>query len=290
MRTEQEMYDLILKVANEDRRVRAVAINGSRTNENAPKDIFQDYDIVYLVNDMASFLEEPNWVDVFGERVIMQTPDDNSLIQVESIGRYAYLMLFTDGNRIDLTLIPIDKRDAYLQEDKLTKILLDKDGVLPRISSPTDQDYWVEKPTQDQYLDCCNEFWWISTYVAKGLWREEILYALDHLNRHGRPMLLKMFEWQVGTERDFSVSVGKSYKYLEEFLSEEIWKRALVTFPEASYEKTWVALFEMIELFRETATIVGDRLDFDYPTDWDQRVTSYLKQVKHLPKNATDFK
>src|SRR5690625_5870810 len=68
MRTEQEMYDLILKVANEDQRVRAVAINGSRANKNAPKDIFQDYDIVYLVNDMASFLEEPNWVDVFGDR------------------------------------------------------------------------------------------------------------------------------------------------------------------------------------------------------------------------------
>src|SRR5690625_3197618 len=123
MRTEQEMYDLILKVANEDQRVRAVAINGSRANKNAPKDIFQDYDIVYLVNDMASFLEEPNWVDVFGERVIMQTPDDSSLIQVESIGRYAYLMLFADGNRIDLTLIPINKQDDYLQEDKLTKIL-----------------------------------------------------------------------------------------------------------------------------------------------------------------------
>src|SRR5690625_3136009 len=161
MRTEQEMYDLILKVANEDQRVRAVAINGSRANKNAPKDIFQDYDIVYLVNDMASFLEEPNWVDVFGERVIMQTPDDSSLIQVESIGRYAYLMLFADGNRIDLTLIPIDKKDDYLKEDKLTKILLDKDDVLPRISFPTDQDYWVEKPTQKQYLDCCNEFWWI---------------------------------------------------------------------------------------------------------------------------------
>src|SRR5690625_3143294 len=120
MRTEQEMYDLILKVANEDQRVRAVAINGSRVNKNAPKDIFQDYDIVYLVNDMASFLEEPNWVDVFGERVIMQTPDDRLLIQVEWIDRYAYLMLFVDGNRIDLTFISIYIQYDYLLDIKIS--------------------------------------------------------------------------------------------------------------------------------------------------------------------------
>ncbi len=42
MRTEQEMYDLILKVAKEDERIRAVYIDGSRTNPNAPRDIFQD--------------------------------------------------------------------------------------------------------------------------------------------------------------------------------------------------------------------------------------------------------
>ena len=46
MRTETEMMELILSVAKEDERIRAVYMNGSRTNPNAPKDLFQDYDIV----------------------------------------------------------------------------------------------------------------------------------------------------------------------------------------------------------------------------------------------------
>lgn len=41
MRTEKEMYDLIINTAKEDERIRAVYMNGSRTNVNAPKDIFQ---------------------------------------------------------------------------------------------------------------------------------------------------------------------------------------------------------------------------------------------------------
>ena len=45
MRSEQEMRDLIINTAREDERVRAVIMNGSRTNPNAPVDIFQDFDI-----------------------------------------------------------------------------------------------------------------------------------------------------------------------------------------------------------------------------------------------------
>jgi len=42
MRTEKEMLDLILGVANRDSRIRAVYMNGSRANPNVKKDIFQD--------------------------------------------------------------------------------------------------------------------------------------------------------------------------------------------------------------------------------------------------------
>ena len=49
MRSEQEMYELIIGTARADERIRAVYLNGSRTDKNAPKDIFQDYDIVYAV-------------------------------------------------------------------------------------------------------------------------------------------------------------------------------------------------------------------------------------------------
>ena len=51
MRSEQEMYELIIGTARADERIRAVYMNGSRTDKNAPKDIFQDYDIVYAVRE-----------------------------------------------------------------------------------------------------------------------------------------------------------------------------------------------------------------------------------------------
>ncbi|KIL40305.1 aminoglycoside adenylyltransferase [Gordoniibacillus kamchatkensis] len=286
MRSENEMMELVVGFAQRDERIRAVAMNGSRTNPNAPKDMFQDFDIVYLVTDMDSFIRDPNWIDVFGERIIMQTPENMSMFPPELGGRFSYLMLFADGNRIDLTLIPLEQKDAYCNEDRLTVILLDKDRCLPAIPPSTDEDYRVKRPSAAYFSDCCNEFWWVSTYVAKGLWRKEILYAQEHLNHYVRPMLLKMLEWQVGIQTDFSVSAGKCSKYLEKYVSQQTWQQLLSTYADGSYDHTWEALFATGELFRQTAEYVANQLNYRYPDEDDRRVTAYLKRVRALSPNA----
>lgn len=289
MRTEQEMITLILDIAEKDERIRTVGMNGSRTNPNSPKDIFQDFDIVYLVTEMDSFLRNHNWIDVFGERIIMQTPSAMPMFSPASGSRFSYLMLFTDGNRIDLTLIPLNEKDKYFNEDSLTIILMDKDNSLPQLHSATDEDYWVNRPSDEFFADCCNEFWWVSTYVAKGLWRKEIIFAQEHLNVYVRPMLIKMLEWKVGVQTDFSVSIGKCGKYLESLLPEENWQELLSTYAGGSYEGVWRALFTMTNLFSSTAKDVADSLNYEYPYEQDNRVMAYLKHIEKLPPNANEI-
>ena len=111
MRTEKEMMDLIMGVAKGDERVRAVIMNGSRANPNAPKDIFQDFDVVYVVSDVAPFRRNIEWISQFGEIMIMQQPEDMVDPPPSENGGYAYLMQFADGNRIDLSLAPISMLD-----------------------------------------------------------------------------------------------------------------------------------------------------------------------------------
>jgi aminoglycoside 6-adenylyltransferase len=287
MRSKQEMLDLILGYANKDDRIRAVTLEGSRTNPNVPKDILQDYDISFLVTEMDSFIHNPSWVDIFGERIIMQTPEAMSMFPPELGRRFSYLMLFTDGNRIDLTLIPLDEKDDYCKEDKLLFILLDKDSCLPEIPAATDEDYWVKKPSAAFFADCCNEFWWVSTYVAKGLWRKEILFAQDHLNKLVRPMLITMLEWQAGIQTGFSLSTGKNGKYLNNYMPESSWQMLMSTYADGSYEGVWNALFTMGELFRITAVDVAAHLHYEYPHEEAQRVTVFLKQLQNLPPNAS---
>ena len=76
MRSTQQMLDLILAAARDDERIRAVILNGSRANPNAPRDFFQDFDIVYLVTDPLPFRNNYQWIRQFGELMILQEPDD----------------------------------------------------------------------------------------------------------------------------------------------------------------------------------------------------------------------
>lgn len=286
MRNEKEMYDLILNIAKEDERIRAVYMNGSRTNPNVPKDIFQDYDVVYVVTDTAPFIQDKNWIDRFGERLFMQYPDENPDYPSDKENFYGWLMQFSDGNRIDLHVESIAHAKECIMEDKLCRILLDKDGILPQIPEATDIDYRVKKPTPTQYACACNEFWWCLDNVAKGLWREEIPYVQDMLNFCVRKQLEKMLSWKIGSETDFSVSVGKSAKYMHRWLTKEEWQDYLSTYPSGAVEDCWNAVMRMCDLFEKTALYVGEKLGYDYNNKEGSNCRSFLEHVRTLPKDA----
>lgn len=55
MRTKDEMMKLLVNTAAQDERIRAAYLEGSRVNPDVPKDMFQDYDVVYVVKETASF-------------------------------------------------------------------------------------------------------------------------------------------------------------------------------------------------------------------------------------------
>lgn len=175
MRSEKEMMELILNKAKQDEHIRACYLNGSRADENATHDKYCDYDIVYVVDDIRSFTNDPKWIDYFGERLIMQTPDDwySHPYDYEGINPYGYLMQFTDGNRIDLTLLDVSNISRINNEKDMEprRILLDKDGRIELYDILTGDIYNITPPTEKEYFDTCNEFWWLTTNIVKGICR-----------------------------------------------------------------------------------------------------------------------
>jgi aminoglycoside 6-adenylyltransferase len=280
------MLDLILSVAQKDERIRAVYMNGSRTNPHVPKDLFQDYDIVYVVTETESFIRDEQWIRIFGDILIVQEPDQ----QDRYWGRpthfdrtYGYLMLFADGNRIDLH---IETKQSMLEgyvREKLTIPLLDKDMCLPSIPSPTDEDYHVKKPTEGQFRACCNEFWWCLQNVTKGIWRDELPYAKRMFEEPVRNALDQMVSWWIGSNHSFQVSTGKMGKYYKRYLPTRYWEMYRSTYSNGSYEKMWDSVFIACELFRELAKDLAEKLNYVYHLEEDSNMTKYLKHVRELP-------
>jgi len=289
LRNEKEMFDLIVGIAQKDERIRAVYMNGSRTNSNVPKDIFQDYDIVYVVTETASFINDEEWIESFGNLIMIQEPDKNDKcigLDLDFEKSYGYLMLFTDGNRIDLH---IETREAMIEnytKDKLTIPLLDKDNILPNIPKPTDKDYWVKKPSEPLFMNCCNDFWWCLQNVGKGIWRDELPYAKQMFELVVRVRLDEMVSWWIGIKYDFQVSAGKMGKYFKQYLPEYCWEMYKKTYSDYNYKNFWSSIFVACELFKMLAKDVAEQLLFTYPMDDDKKMKEFLKHIWQLPVDA----
>lgn len=283
MRTKTEMLELFKKQTKEDNRIRLSVLEGSLTNVNIPKDKYQDYDVTFFVTERDSFLVSDSWLAIFGKVVFMQKPEDMTLFPPEFPKMYSYLMYLEDGIKIDLSLVLVEDLPWYLEEsDGLVEVLVDKDKLLSDLAPASDKNYWLKKPNQAEFNDCLNEFWHVSAYVAKGLARGELLFAMDHLHNNIRQELLRMMSWHIGYEQGYDRSLGKNYKFIQNYLSEENWQDFLLTFDLSTKEKMEQSFWHTLSLFQTYSKQVSLELGFDYPNDDEVMIlfieTFYLKR------------
>jgi aminoglycoside 6-adenylyltransferase len=283
MRSEHEVFQQLLNYAQDNEMVRAVWLNGSRANPNAPKDIFCDYDVVYAVTEPKLFLNDRSWIRNFGELIILQQND----VSEQGTETYIFLMLFSDGVRIDLCFFPVQHLENALN-DSLTVVLLDKDQRIGQLPPPSELDYFIQKPTRREFDEVTNEFWWCSTNVAKGIWRKELCYA-NYMNEIVRDCLLKMVTWYIGVKNKWAVNTGAYGKWYQKYLPADLWESLVKTYANENYEKMWEALSEAGKLTRRIGIEIGAALGYEYPLEDDRRVTDYLKRVHSLPQDATSF-
>nr|WP_322785877.1 aminoglycoside 6-adenylyltransferase [Tetragenococcus solitarius] len=280
LRSETKMMQLILATAQRLPQVKAVAMSGSRVNKHIPKDKFQDYDIVYIVDDKKTLLENRQWLDSFGPRLIMQTPEEMVLWPNELGECFTFLMLFEDDNRIDLTLCPLSYIQQWLASEPMVKILSDPHHLLADLPESSDNAYQFPAATQRTFNECCNEFWWVSTYVVKGLARDELLYASDHLYTICQKELLRLLSWKVVLQKG-KINIGKNYKYLFSFLPEKQQTfENLLDF--SSIDACWQSLLTTQAFFHEEAKGFAQSTGFSYTKTTAERVIKYTQRHYEL--------
>ena len=277
MRSEREMLELIINTAKEDERIRGVIMSGSRADTHAPKDIYQDYDTIYFVTDVAPFWNNTAWLEEkFGGISLLQTPEIMSLIPPDNDGSFVFLTIFEDGNRIDLNITS----DPYIDDGEPVIVLLDKTGELSGIK-PREDFWYIKPPAEKLFHDCCNEFHWCLNNVAKGIARDELPYVMEMFNNYVRNGLNIMTDWYIGAENDFKVSAGKMGKYYKKYLPEELYKMYAATYSDSDYDNIWRAVFTACALFRRLAEAVAEKFGYTYNISEDENIIDYMNKVKN---------
>lgn len=294
MTTSQPTHDQIPRLvewAAARNSIRAVLLTSTRAVPGAPVDILSDYDVILIVQDIHPFVEDRAWLNDFGDVLVVYWdpiyPDP--LFGTEQSGNVTQ---YADGLKIDFTLWPVALFEQVVAAPELPaeldagyRVLLDKDNLTATMRSPTFTAYVPEPPSLAAYQTLINDFLTDAPYVAKCLWRDELLpakWCLDYDMKHIylRPLL----EWRMELDHGWSVPAGSLGKGLKKRLPPDIWAQLEQCYAGARLADNWDALDRTMALFRRLAVEVGQHLGYAYPEDLHQRVNAYVKQIKQLER------
>ena len=248
-------------------------MNGSRVNKFIEPDEYQDFDIAFIVNNYETFIQHLSFIENFGEPIISQCNRERSDSGIKD--QLFYMVLFENYMRVDFRFIPIEYIEAYRHEDYLLKVLIDKDQYFSEQIEPNDKKYHIKKPNQKRFDFAFNEFWWLSTYVVKGIKREEIFYAIDHLNMM-RDLLLTMYDWKVSNKFEWQISTGKNHKLLKKYISKSEWNKLLESYPHGEVDDITNSLLNITEQFYILSVEVAKDLNMGINTLEANKVINYI--------------
>jgi aminoglycoside 6-adenylyltransferase len=249
-------------------------------------DELSDYDIFLVVQDINPFFLERTWINDFGE-VLITYWDEIYSDPGFSIEKFANVIQYSSGLKIDFTLWPVSILQSIVSTSKLPdeldggyKILMDKDHLTQGILPPTGKAYIPKQPTLDTYLKSINDFLSDAPYVAKCLWRNELMPAKWAMDYDMKQLDLKrMLEWRAEIEHGWSIPMGWLGKGLKRQLPPETWEDFEKTYVGRRLEDNWEALFGMMTLFRNIATEVGHYFGYSFPGDLHDRVVAYVQHI-----------
>ena len=291
-----EVVGWLIQWADHQDSVRAMLLTGSRANPHATVDLLSDYDVILVVRDIHPFFEDRTWLQDFGDVLVsywdpIHPAPDYGFEQVANVIQYV------DGLKIDFTLWSVELLRQIAETPTLPAkldagyvALVDKDHLTDGMQRSTSTVYIPTPPTAEIYQTIVEDFFSDTPYVAKCLWRDELLpakWCLDYDMKHN--YLRQMLEWRMECDHNWSVPTGALGKGLKKHLPLELWSELEKTYVGAEIKENWDALFKTIALFRQVAIEVADHLGYRYPHDLDQRVTTYIKNIKDLERQAEPF-
>jgi len=260
----ENVLKIMLGYAERDENIRAVLAEGSRAF--GAVDEYSDFDIVYVTVTSEPYFDGavlPFLTDEFGEIAVMQTPDNGDPHFV-----YTHLIQFQSGIRIDLTFNSIEFLSRTPLESA-TKVLLDKDGLFKNTAPPSDSDFWLKPPSEEEFLSKCNEFWWCCPYVAKAVARGQTLHAVEQLGGLIRKEYTTMLAYFAGAINGWErVNTGKYHTDVKRYLPADKthYYDALIESYVPAHENTISAALDMLmekysTLAVEAAELLGYRCD-----------------------------
>lgn len=287
MKVREEKLEKIIDWSENNTDIRAVLLTSSLVNPLAPVDDLSDLDIEIVFEHNADYIANKSWVNFFGNPIAMIEEDESRFC-----GKHAMKMvLYDDGVKVDFKIYGKAKFIKETEQELLPedwdigyKVLIDKEGITQGMQKPTYRVSIIKKPSEKEFAELLNDFWWDTTYVGKYLKRDEIFYAKFMSETSLRTeYLIPLIEWYIGSEHNWNITTNKYGRLFKRYLSPETWIKVEHTFSASNLKDNWNALFAMADLVSEMGTELSQKLQYQYPGQLEKDIRKYLTELRNKP-------
>jgi len=174
MRNEDSILLKLIFYAENDPRVRAMVLFGSRAREEKKADRFSDYDLIFFVSDVDYFVHSDEWLRGIAEPGI-------SFFENTAVQDYERRVFFDDAMDMDFLFYNVKDVERITADPiirawyaKGHRILVDKIHYEKIVEASRPAPMMKKAVTEEELRNSVNNFWFHTIWATKKLQRGEI--------------------------------------------------------------------------------------------------------------------
>lgn len=261
--------------------IQAAIVIGSQARSHHPADRWSDLDLVIYTEETGAYLDNPTWIDHFGEvwaRAIDQTDR----------GDPEWFIFFSGGLKVDILLVDIsslggDDLCQWVQHSAFAdvfsrgvRVVLDKTASIGRLPIILESGS-LHLPDQEDLDNLVQKFLLASVRAARLLHRKDLWRARQACDEDLKVHLLRMLEFHALASDPARQDIWYDGRFLEEWVDPLIFKRLPACFGGFDIDSLWYAFRNTISLFGDLGMQTSARLKLKYPAEISQKILGWIE-------------
>jgi aminoglycoside 6-adenylyltransferase len=239
----------VVSWAGQEENVRAAIVTGSVARGDDTRDALSDLDIELYVRDPERLLAVDDWYRRFGDVLVVEALDNDGWNPTR-------LVYYVDG-KIDFTVIDVTTGRMTAPARHAHRIVVDKDGVSPRLSSGSAAP--PGPPSAEAFARCINWFYAAAIMCAKCLARNEP-WPAKYRDWDLKIQLLLMIEWDHKSRYGWDYDTWHNGAHMAAWMDALVAERLPACWADFSVEAAKQALAASISLFDELSVRTASKL------------------------------
>ncbi len=282
MRRFDDIIDNLIQWDATSDKLYAAVIVGSQARQDHHADENSDLDLMLFVDDPEEFMLSDQWVNCLGNPRVAFAEDTMA-------GGKEKRVLFDGALDVDFIFLSKDilskisgNGDLAFMLKRGYRIVIDKIGVerfLPQVHQARPSYAF---PTEREFLNLVNDFWFHTVWVAKKIKRGELWTAKYCVDNYMKSKLLWMTECHAHAANGSEYDTWHNGRFLEEWAEDRVVKKLPYCFAHYNKHDVKSALIATMDLFRLLAVEAAQKLRYEYPKEADEYTTNWVMAVLQI--------